>query len=143
MNNNKWDRRFLELAYLVASWSKDPSTKCGCVIAEGNRIVSLGYNGYPASVKDSNDTREDKLEKTIHAEVNAILHAKRDLSGCSLYVVPMQPCARCASIVIQSKISRIVTVPPSSVLVDRWGPSFVISQMMFKEADIPVMEVDI
>jgi hypothetical protein len=34
MNNSehKWDLRFLELAELVASWSKDPSTKVGAVI---------------------------------------------------------------------------------------------------------------
>jgi deoxycytidylate deaminase len=43
--NPKWDRRFLELARHVAAWSKDPSTQVGAVVAEGKRVVSLGYNG--------------------------------------------------------------------------------------------------
>ena len=48
MNSTKWDNRFLVLAKLIGSWSKDPSTKVGAVIVdEDNKIVSLGYNGFP------------------------------------------------------------------------------------------------
>jgi dCMP deaminase len=49
---SKWDRRWLELAQHVSSWSKDPSTKVGSVIAQGKQLVSLGYNGFPASCED-------------------------------------------------------------------------------------------
>jgi len=47
----KWALRFLGLASYISKWSKDPSTKVGAVIAQGNRIVSLGYNGFPASCR--------------------------------------------------------------------------------------------
>src|ERR1051326_2813900 len=50
----KWDRRFLELAKHVSSWSKDPSTKVGAVIVDANRrVVATGYNGFPRGVEDT------------------------------------------------------------------------------------------
>ena len=50
---NKWDMRFLELAALVATWSKDPSTQVGAVIVDSaKRIVSVGFNGAPRGVQE-------------------------------------------------------------------------------------------
>lgn len=41
-----WDDRFMHLALLVATWSKDPSTKVGaCIVDQRKRIVSVGFNG--------------------------------------------------------------------------------------------------
>ena len=53
MNSTKWDNRFLVLAKLIGSWSKDPSTKVGAVIVDqDNKIVSVGYNGFPKNISD-------------------------------------------------------------------------------------------
>ena len=41
MNGKKWDKRFLELAKLVGSWSKDPSTQVGAVIVDDNKKLYL------------------------------------------------------------------------------------------------------
>ena len=50
---SKWDRRMLGLVNLIATWSKDPSTRVGAVIVDAkNRVVSLGYNGFPRAVCD-------------------------------------------------------------------------------------------
>ena len=49
----KWDVRFLKLAHEVASWSKDPSTKVGCVLVKGKKVISVGYNGLPMGIEDS------------------------------------------------------------------------------------------
>jgi dCMP deaminase len=97
--SDKWDMRFLALAAHISSWSKDPSSQVGAVITDGNRIVSLGYNGFAAKVKDAEERlgdRETKLQLTIHAEENAMIFAKRDLRGCTVYVTH-PPCPRCAS----------------------------------------------
>ena len=51
LTQSKWDVRFLKLAHEVASWSKDPSTKVGCVLVKGKKVVSLGYNGLPMGVE--------------------------------------------------------------------------------------------
>lgn len=137
---NNWDKRFLDMAHLVAGWSKDPSTGCGCAIAKDKWIVSLGFNGYPAGIEDTlEDQRELKYEKTIHAEINAILHAKTDLTGCTLYVTPLPPCSRCAAVIIQSGISRIVVGVNGLDLPSKWAESYSISSSMLKEAGIPVI----
>ena len=112
MVNETWDKRFLSLAQHIANWSKDPSTKVGAVIVDQNRrIVSTGYNGYPKGVDDTIDTdeREIKYKKVIHAEKNAILFAKQDLTGCTLYVTH-HPCSQCAGYILQAGISRVVTL---------------------------------
>ncbi len=79
-----WDARFLELARLVSTWSKDPSTQVGAVITRGKFVVSLGFNGHPKGVTDSPgrlENREVKYRTIIHAEINAILTAKQDLKA--------------------------------------------------------------
>lgn len=111
----KWTQRFLGLAEHVASWSKDPSTKCGAVIVDPmtHRVVSLGFNGFPAGVPDEQDLLGDraiKYEMVVHAEVNAILFAGIPLAGMALFTWPFPPCSRCAAVVIQSGI-QCVTAP--------------------------------
>lgn len=102
-----WNKRFLDIAELVSSWSKDPSTKVGAVIVDyNNRIVSLGYNGMPRAVVDDEQPRDIRLLRTIHAEENAILFANRNLAGYSIYVSHF-PCAHCAAVIIQSRISNV------------------------------------
>ena len=140
----KWDARFLEMAALTASWSKDPSTRVGAVIADSNNVVvSLGFNGFPRGVEDRLDvSRETKLARTIHAEPNAILHARRDLAGCSIYVT-RPPCSNCAALIIQSGIARVVYEEPDPAFMVRWGDSIAESEAMFKEAGIVVLSMEL
>jgi len=139
---NKWDRRFLELATLVATWSKDPSTKVGSVIVDSdNRVVSMGFNGLAGGVIDSVERLSDKEVKhqiVLHAENNAILFAKRDLTGCTIYTSPLPTCAHCASMIIQSGIKRVVTA--NYVMKRRWIISAELARKMFDEADVEVIE---
>ena len=53
MMNEKWDLRFLEMAKLVSTYSKDPSTKIGAIITQGKKLVSMGYNGLPSFVPNN------------------------------------------------------------------------------------------
>ena len=46
-STEKWDRRFMDMARLVASWSKDPSSQVGAVITRGKFVISVGFNGFP------------------------------------------------------------------------------------------------
>ena len=55
--SNKWDKRFLEMAGLVASWSKDPSTKVGTIAVRNRTVIAQGYNGFPRGIND--DERYD------------------------------------------------------------------------------------
>lgn len=109
-----WDEYFMGLAKLSAMRSKDPRTQVGaCIVDENKRIVSLGYNGFPKRCSDDiypweneGDTLNVKYTYVVHAEMNAILNAKRDLSNCTLYVT-LFPCNECAKAIIQSGIKRV------------------------------------
>jgi len=137
--NDKWDQRFLKIAQEVSTWSKDPSTKCGAVVTRGKTIVSLGFNGFPAGCEDSKELYEDrtvKYARVIHAEINAILSAKQDLTGCTIYVYPLPPCSQCAAAIIQSGINTVIAPPPSDALEGRWGSSTHQATKMYQEAGV-------
>jgi dCMP deaminase len=133
---DKWDIRFLKLAEHISKWSKDPSTQVGAVITNGKRIISTGFNGFSKGVNDTEDrysNRDFKYPAVIHAEVNAILFAKQDLCDCTIYTYPMPPCARCASMIIQAGIKRIVAISPSNDQLSRWEDDFLISSELYKD----------
>lgn len=134
-----WDARFLSMARLTSTWSKDPSTKVGAVIVRpDNTIAGLGYNGFPRGVADNVDRyldRNYKYPMIVHAELNAILNTKEPVNGYSLYVVPLSPCATCAGAIIQAGIKRVVALTLSP---ERWKTNFDIALTMFREAGVDV-----
>ena len=140
----KWDRRFLDMATLAASWSRDPSTKVGTVIADTqNRIVSLGFNGFPAGCSDDVSlykNRERKYMRVVHAELNAILMAGSSAKECTLYCT-LPPCAQCAAAAIQAGIVRVVFIR-NDEREGRWGANWKEAKAMLIEADISVRELE-
>lgn len=128
----------MDLASLVAGWSKDPSTQVGAVIVDADkRIVSAGFNGFPRGVEDEAVDRDVKLMRTIHAEENALLFARRDVTGMTAYVT-RPPCARCAAKLVQSGISRVVYSLPPVDFVERWAAEMREAQAMFTQAGVTV-----
>ena len=138
---SKWDRRFMDMAILVSMWSKDPNTKCGVVIVDPmNRVISVGYNGFPRGCDDS--VRDIKLLRIQHAECNAILFAQKNLTGCTIYVHPLPPCAHCTGMIIQTGITRIVTREPTVEQYTRWGDHLGESRRMLEEAGVEITFVN-
>jgi dCMP deaminase len=142
---DKWHTRFIDLAGHIAPWSKDPSTKVGAVIVDKERrVVSVGYNGLPRGVADSDsilNNKELKLQVVKHAEENAILNSLLRPAGCTLYVTH-HPCASCAGSIIQSGITRVVCPSTyNSVFAERWQVSIGLSKQMFAEANVEVIEL--
>ncbi len=139
----KWDKRFIELAKMVSTWSKDPSTQVGAVITDNkNRVVSLGFNGYPRGVKDEGlDNREEKYAKVLHGELNAILFAKQSLENCNIYVYPLLPCSSCTALIIQSGIKQVIVQieDKTGSLLQRWEQSNQIGLSMAKEAGVKIV----
>ena len=133
-----WDKKFLKLAVEIGGWSKDPSTKVGAVIVDSdNTIVSMGYNGFPRGIKDDYrlDDRQTKYELVVHAEANAIVHAKRCLKYCTIYTTPFMPCSRCAGLIIQAGIQRVVSLECHE---PRWIDNFKLSHQILREAGLTV-----
>ncbi len=109
-----WDEYFINIAEQVAKKSKDPSTKTGCVIVDKkNRPVSFGYNGFVAGCDERKMTHERPMKYllVIHAEMNALLFAKRDLENCVLYSL-YAPCENCLKFIIQTGIKKIIYKNP-------------------------------
>jgi len=132
---SKWKQLGIDIAARYAEMSKDPSTKVGACIMDGKFQVSAGYNGPPMGVRDDNCDRDTRIARTLHAELNAILAAKRDLAGCTIYVTHM-PCSQCAAIIIQAGIEKIVCPAPTGEFAERWAESIHNSYEMFREADV-------
>lgn len=142
----KWDMRFLDLAHHISLWSKDPSTKVGCVVVGADReIRSTGFNGFPRGIEDSLDRLEDREQKyplICHAEENAIMHAARigvSLKDCTAYVT-WPPCTRCARSLIQAGIVEVVYTGGDTI-PERWHEDFERSTNMMREAGLKVRNI--
>ncbi|MDA4844493.1 deoxycytidylate deaminase [Hoeflea poritis] len=139
----KWDRRFMELADHIASWTEDRDFSVGAVIVGDDlEIRSTGYNGLPRGVKANDDARFDRAsgEKFFwfeHAERNAIYNAARmgtPLDGCTIYVNRF-PCADCARAIIQSGITTVIC-PPKPAHDGALDHSFDVSEILLAEAGV-------
>lgn len=112
-----WDEYFMGIAYLSAMRSKDPNTQVGaCIVSDSNRILSMGYNGFPNGINDDDfpwnrdnpDPVSNKYFYTTHSELNAILNYRGGtLEGAKLYVT-LFPCNECAKAIIQAGIKSLV-----------------------------------
>ena len=142
----KWHVRFIKLAHEVAEWSKDPSTKVGCVLVKDKRVISTGYNGFPKGIGDSFDRlmdREQKYEMTVHAEINAITTAALhgvSTEGSTAYVT-FNPCSRCAAVLINAGIDSVY-VSTAHDIPTRWLPSFILASKMLAEAEVDYQTID-
>ncbi len=134
----KWWRRFLELTLVIASWSKDCSTKCGAVIVDrDNRIISCGFNGEPKGTKHISDDREIKNLRAQHSERNALAFARQDVTGMTLFCNKLC-CAGCAGAIINSGISTVVVMKPKEEgdFEGRWKLSTDEGIKMLKESGV-------
>jgi len=135
---DKWDSRFLQAAAMFASWSKDPSTKVGAVLVDGERrILGTGYNGFPRGVEDALERLENrdlKYPLTAHAELNAILGCTLRPAGATLYVYPYPPCHECTKAIIQAGVRRVV------IGLGAGGPNKVEWMKRFHEFSAPMLE---
>lgn len=142
----KWDQRFMDEARLVATWSRDPSTKCGCVIVDSlHRQQSQGFNGFPRGVQDLDERYNDRPTKyamIVHAEANAIVTARKDLSGCRLYTTKF-PCSSCTKLIIQAGIAEVIcpVTDPKSASDQRWMEDAKFSEIMLEEAGVVIIRV--
>ncbi len=114
-----WDEYFMGVAKLSALRSKDPSTQVGaCIVSEDNKILSMGYNGFPTGCSDEefpwgkehekDDPYNAKYLYSTHGELNAILNYRGgSLEGSKIYVT-LFPCNECAKAIIQAGIRLIV-----------------------------------
>lgn len=125
IEDTKWDKRFMEIAATVATWSScyKENRQIGAVVVKNKRILTTGYNGAGSGIASCKDrsscmrtelgiasgTRQE-LCYAIHAEQNAIIQAAKMgicIDGGTMYTTH-QPCAICAKMIINAGIIRVV-----------------------------------
>ena len=141
-HTESWDEFFLTEALNYSRRSKDPSTKVGaCIVRPDKTVVSMGFNGFPRGMADfvsRYENREDKYNRVIHAEMNAILFARERLDFCTLYVTPLMCCHRCAPHIIQAGIKRVVFSCREDNRAGAWSDSTKLAMEMFNECGVRV-----
>lgn len=129
-----WDDYFMQLAYTVATRSRDPNTQVGAVIVDVyNHIIATGYNGFLPGVSESEELwqRPHKYVRVIHAETNAIAHAAKKghaTDGCIIYVTAM-PCINCMKLIAACGIAKVVT----DKVLDGWDEDYIHTQQLCRE----------
>lgn len=147
MLNEKWVKRFINLAVEASDWSHDPSTKVGAVITDKNKnIKALGYNGFPRKIADTPERLNDRKLKypmTVHAEANVIAACAREgiKTQDAILICTHYPCATCAGIIIQAGIATVIVKKPSENFLERWGELNQIGLDMLTEAEVNIIVV--
>lgn len=135
----RWMPRFVRIAEEVASWSKDPSTKVGCVLVDEQcRVVGTGYNGFPRGIQDDPlwlEQRDVKLTITIHAEENAMFNAVAEVGGTYAFVTHA-PCAACVSRMVQNGVVGAAYPVPEGEFAERWAESYALSRSVAYRAGL-------
>ena len=135
----RWEEYFMFVAWISAQRSKDPSRQVGCCIVQEStqRIVSIGYNGFPRGCPDHRlpwgkrgAWLDTKYPYVCHAEANAILNASHDIKGCTAYVT-LFPCNECAKLMIQAGVQRVV------FLEDTQTDAKTAAERLFRMANVP------
>lgn len=143
-----YDDMFISIAAITSYRSKDPRTQNGCVIVNPrNRIVSVGYNGFPDNCSDDEFpwSSPEKYSYVEHAERNAIYSAGRmgiPLDNCTMYLYSERgyyPCSDCARAISLSGITQIklAYIAPGNISENGqylWEPT----KRMFKAKGIKI-----
>lgn len=109
-----WEEYFMGVAFLSAQRSKDPTTQVGACIVKNNKVIGMGYNGFPRGSSDDimswdkvGNILDTKYPYVVHAELNAILNSIKSLDDATIYVTHF-PCNECAKAITQSGISKVI-----------------------------------
>ena len=140
--DQKWHNRFMDMAKLIADWSKDPSSKIGCVAVNSERrILATGYNGFPKGIEDTEERLNDRPTKhslVVHAEMNALMNALYSgvsLKDATMYVYGLPICPDC---VIQAGVKHVV-IPTDLTTKGEWQKVWQEKSLpMFKESGVQV-----
>ena len=115
-NYISWDEYFMGIALLSGERSKDPNSQVGaCIVSPDNKILSIGYNGFPIGCSDDEipwdregDFVDTKYPYVCHSELNAILNYTGSTLKQSRIYVTLFPCNECAKAIIQPGINEVI-----------------------------------
>ena len=148
MSRISWSSYFMSIVDLVRERSTCLRRKVGALAVRDNRILATGYNGVPSGITHCLDVgclraelhipsgQRHEICRGLHAEQNVIIQAANNgivLTGCDLYCTTY-PCIMCCKMLINCRIRHIY-----------YAESYPdeLSESMFREAGIPVVQMDL
>ena len=139
---------YLSIAREVAKRGTCLRRNFGAVIVNNDQIVSTGYSGAPRGSPNCIDLARcprDEMEiprgeryelcRSVHAEMNAVIHAPRtEMVGSTLYLAGIEmpagrpventvPCKLCARVIINAGIRAVVSMDGDRIVrhdVSEW-----------------------
>lgn len=122
--DEKWCKRFIELAKTVSTWSKDEHKVGAVIVNDKKQVIGLGYNGFAKGINDSEarlNNKDIKRDLTIHAEENAIINTyENNTDNTTIFIYGYPPCLHCVNVLIQSGIKRIYFYNPNEKVSRYW-----------------------
>ena len=107
MTRMNWNEYALELATVAAKKSKDPWRQVGaCLLRHDNTVAGIGFNGFPAGMREDWQDRDNRRLFVVHAEQNALRYVRPD--ECGLIAVTLLPCNDCLKAIASHGIKRVV-----------------------------------
>ena len=109
------DELYISIAKIIAKRSTCKRAEVGCVLTSDGRMVATGYNGSPAGTRhcivDGCIMFEGHCRRSIHAEVNAVLHLEHVYESLVCYSTH-EVCWDCLKILYTAGVRDIVYLHP-------------------------------
>lgn len=105
-NRLSWEKTAMKLAFDIARYrSEDPYVQVGAVIIKNDSSMLLGYNGAPSGINIDWTNRNERRDRVLHAEANALNFVRPmevKLLACSHL-----PCKECMKLIAQKKVPEV------------------------------------
>jgi dCMP deaminase len=104
---------YMQVAEVIAKRSSCNRAQVGAVLIDPitNHIVAMGYNGSGKGSPHCTDVgclmHRGHCVRTIHAELNAVLHLEHQYENLHLYCTH-KPCYQCLKALVGARVTRII-----------------------------------
>lgn len=147
-----WHEYFMSMVDLVATRSTCLRRQVGAILVKDNRVITTGYNGPPAGIKEctqetcirtvQNIPSGERLDLCIavHAEQNSIIQAAYigvSVKDSWMYT-GLLPCLQCTKMILNAGISNIVVRNPvyEGISLQLYKQRPEVSIWLYKDGDI-------
>lgn len=137
-----WESIWWQQALVLAQRGSCSRLRTAClIVSEDNRLLSSGYNGsppgHPTCLEVGCLLYEHHCVRTVHAELNAVLHAARfgiSIDKGVVYTIA-RPCIRCATVLLAAGIKHI------NYWTEYPGPDLELVQKLCDRGKVPLVQV--
>lgn len=109
----EWEEFWFSLALFYSTRGTCDRLRAACILVDKNkRLAGAGYNGSLPGDGHCDEighfiSEDGHCIRTLHAEVNAILHSAGNLEGATAYVIGT-PCVDCTKKLLSKGIKKIL-----------------------------------